>query len=710
MHFINILLPTLEHFRILGYWIIFALAFLESTAFVGMVIPGVLLFPAVGFLVAHGYFDPLDAFWFCFFGAMGGYCFSYYLGTKGGGLAVRFKRLSPQLESGKNILMKYGLWAMIPGRFMAIGALMPFLVGFVRLPFRRFLGFAVVCNVLGMGGYLLVGYFAGHAWIALGIWLSRLLFFLFTIVFLLVVFFLARTLIVRGAWPAAIVLSSILRSMGAGAVRNPTVKSFLDRHAKSVRFVSERFNPARFEGLPLTLLCLALGYSVVLLGGLVEDLLAVDPIVAVDKRLAALLLEFRSPFLLSVFIKVTLLGNWQIILGGVALFSLYLFIEQRRYYLVFFWVSMGGCGFFTTLGKWFFHRQRPFDMTHLLEFSFPSGHTTYTACFYGFLAYFLIRQTKSPSRRVDIVFTWALLVGAVGFSRLYLGVHYLSDVLAGALLGLSWFIIGISLIEWKEAGGTYLKIELPQPAAAGSRKRLVGPALFASWVLLYIFVAVTYTPPYFKETEPQVIAGELTDPLAPFDSGRLPRFTETMAGSNQEPISVIMIVKDEETLVQVMEKAGWVLADQVSARSILRAFRAAFLNESYPHAPVTPSFWNTLPLDIAFEKETTQHSIRQRHHVRLWETGYFMPDGSRHYVGTASFDKGINWFHFSHWIDPAIDVERQTLVDDCIKAGIVSSFKKTVFVAPSIGTNFSGDAFFSDGKIVILQLLIPEGQ
>lgn len=704
MHLINILFPTLEHFRMLGYWIILGLAFWESTAFIGMVIPGILLFPAVGFLVAHGYFDPMDAFWFCFFGAMGGYCLSYYLGSKGEGLATHFKSLAPQVESGKKFLMKYGLWAMLPGRFMAVGAIMPFLVGFARLPFRLFFAFALACNVLGMGGYLLAGYLAGHAWISLGVWFTRLLFFLVTIALLLLVIFLARTLVVKGAWPAFAVLSSIISSIGDQALKHTTVKSFMDRHAKSTSFLRERFDPARFEGLPLTLLGLALAYSVVLLGGLVQDLLAADPIVEVDRRLAALILVFRTPLLLLVFIKVTLLGNWQIILGGVCLFSLYLFIERKLNFLIPFWVSMGGCGFFTTAGKWLFHRQRPFDMTHILEFSFPSGHSAYVACFYGFLAYFLIRQTKSWTRRVDLVFLWVLVVGAVGFSRLYLGVHYLSDVLAGGLLGLSWLLIGISLVEWKEASGTSLEIISLQRATVGIKMQHSGPVLLAVWVLLCIFVATSYTPAYFKETKQQVITLELTNPLAPFDSGRLPRFTETIAGRNQEPLSIMMIVKDEKNLVQAMGKAGWNLADPVSIRSVARSFKAALMNESYTQAPVTPSFWNAVPLDFAFEKETAQHSIRQRHHLRLWKTGYRLPDGSWQYVGTASFDKGINWLHFSHLIDPAIDVERQALISDCMKADVVSDSSEAIFVAPTMGTNFSGDAFFSDGKIVIIHL------
>lgn len=702
MDIVHLLLPTLEHFRLLGYWIILALALWESTAFVGMAIPGVLLFPTVGFLVAHGYFDPIDAFWFCFLGAMGGYCLSYYLGTAGDRFASRFGRLTSKIDAGKKYLSKYGLWAMIPGRFMAIGSLLPFLAGFARLPFRHFVAYSGIANGIGMVTYLLFGYFARHAWISLGIWSTRLVFFLATTAGLLGIFYLIRTLVVKGAWPLFIVLASIICSAAEGVGRNPLLKTFIDRHPRCASFFWERFNPERFEGFPLTILCLALGYSLVLLGGVVEDLLTADPIVAVDKRLATLLLAFRSPILLWIFLKVTLLGSWQIVLGGVILFSLYLLLDNKKYFLAPFWVTLGGCTFFTTGGKWLFQRQRPFNMTHLMEFSFPSGHTAYSAFFYGFLAYALARGTTDRGKKVDLFFLWVLLVTAVGFSRLYIGVHYLSDVLAGALLGFSWLIIGISLSEWRKSRRIKLEVTMPPPATR--KKTYWGPALFTAGVFLYLCIVATFVPHYFKESPHPAALTESMDPLAPFELRGLSRFTETISGSPQEPLSLMIYVQNGNNLITALEKAGWVKAEPVSFRSLVKAFKSALLNNSYPQAPVTPSFWNGVPLDIAFEKETELHSVRQRHHIRLWKTGYRLSDGSLQFVGTASFDKGVNWLHLSHRIDPVIDTERKTFVDNCLEAKIVSNYEEITFVEPSMGSNFSGDAFFSDGKMVILHL------
>lgn len=74
----------------------------------------------------------------------------------------------------------------------------------------------------------------------------------------------------------------------------------------------------------------------------------------------------------------------------------------------------------------------------------------YTAMLlYGLLAYWLVRQIDGFRSKVLIAVIAGFLILAVGFSRIYLGVHFLSDVLGGYLLGMSWLILGIALTEWK---------------------------------------------------------------------------------------------------------------------------------------------------------------------------------------------------------------------------------------------------------------------
>lgn len=107
----------------------------------------------------------------------------------------------------------------------------------------------------------------------------------------------------------------------------------------------------------------------------------------------------------------------------------------------------------TTLGAWalsellklVFQRPRPaafFGYQEPSTFSFPSGHAVVSVCFYGALAAILAGRTRSPGRRRLWYAAAAVLVLLIGFSRIYLGVHYLTDVVGGYALGLA-ILLGI---------------------------------------------------------------------------------------------------------------------------------------------------------------------------------------------------------------------------------------------------------------------------
>ncbi|HEY4651419.1 MAG TPA: phosphatase PAP2 family protein, partial [Pontibacter sp.] len=118
--------------------------------------------------------------------------------------------------------------------------------------------------------------------------------------------------------------------------------------------------------------------------------------------------------------------------------------------IVAFWLAMAGVGLSVRYAKTFISRARPADVAYyqVEHYSFPSGHATTAMALFGLLAYLYYRssRTKKHFRKI-IVWAAVVLILLVGFSRIYLGVHFLSDVLAGYLLGLLWMLVGISLAE-----------------------------------------------------------------------------------------------------------------------------------------------------------------------------------------------------------------------------------------------------------------------
>jgi undecaprenyl-diphosphatase len=103
--------------------------------------------------------------------------------------------------------------------------------------------------------------------------------------------------------------------------------------------------------------------------------------------------------------------------------------------------------------KALFHRGRPETAIEFIKYqswSFPSGHAMNSLIGFGFVAYLFLEHTTDRRARVAIIAATLVLVGLVGFSRLYLGVHYLSDVIAGYLAGAVWLLVCIAALRFAE--------------------------------------------------------------------------------------------------------------------------------------------------------------------------------------------------------------------------------------------------------------------
>lgn len=102
--------------------------------------------------------------------------------------------------------------------------------------------------------------------------------------------------------------------------------------------------------------------------------------------------------------------------------------------------------------------------------SFPSGHIAQTICMYGLFGYLWMRATARWSERLFVAVLLVLLIGAVGLSRLRLGAHWPSDILAGALVGLAWLLTIVVALRRAEAVQARTTTA-PEPQRIGDRKR-----------------------------------------------------------------------------------------------------------------------------------------------------------------------------------------------------------------------------------------------
>lgn len=171
----------------------------------------------------------------------------------------------------------------------------------------------------------------------------------------------------------------------------------------------------------------------------------------IDQWAVDFVLAIKSGWLGQAFGLITEAGSVRFITVASILLVLYLFFSSSfsRWVALYFVINMVGISALTKLLKLYFERQRPevlaeYDGT---GFSFPSGHTTGSMVFYGFLIYLVAISHWKKSLRLTLNIFLGILILSIAFSRVYLGVHYFTDILAGLLFGLSWLFVCISALE-----------------------------------------------------------------------------------------------------------------------------------------------------------------------------------------------------------------------------------------------------------------------
>jgi membrane-associated phospholipid phosphatase len=174
----------------------------------------------------------------------------------------------------------------------------------------------------------------------------------------------------------------------------------------------------------------------------------------------------QTPALAGFLHALTDLGDTPFLtmlsLTVLAILVAVLFLRGRPYGLVFFWVLGTAGAALNILIKACFQRVRPQGgIVHLTSWSFPSGHSMGSVVVYGMLAYVLLLAVRDRWARRAIVGGLFMLVGAIGFSRVYLGAHWPTDVVGGFAAGTAWLAGCITLCETMRRRRDREPIEVP---------------------------------------------------------------------------------------------------------------------------------------------------------------------------------------------------------------------------------------------------------
>ena len=221
------------------------------------------------------------------------------------------------------------------------------------------------------------------------------------------------------------------------------------------RFVRHRLQRGGPYGLGFTLAFLATGLALWAFLGVIDSVTEQDDLFRFDAGAHQAVYAFVGPGRQGLMRGVTFLGNNATLIVLVVLVTAAL-LAVRRWTLALRVAFASGVGGLVVLGlKAFFHRARPLDkIIPANGYSLPSGHAFGSTVFYGMLVYLVWRLTERAWARALATVAGVLLIGAIGLSRVYLNVHYLTDVVAGWASGAAWLVAVLLVVHAVEHGWT----------------------------------------------------------------------------------------------------------------------------------------------------------------------------------------------------------------------------------------------------------------
>jgi len=222
------------------------------------------------------------------------------------------------------------------------------------------------------------------------------------------------------------------------------------RFVRAIAFLRRRLSPEGFPGMRLTI-----GVAVVIgacwvFGEITEGVVTGDPFTNVDRRTAAFFHVNATPLLIRIMIAISFLGSGPFLSAVAGAGAVYLVWRQSWYRLLALLLVVPGGAIIDVVVKHLIQRQRPVfenPIATLNSYSFPSGHTMGATLFYGLMAALAVREFQKWKPKWGAILGAVVIVFLVGFSRICLGLHYLSDVLGAMAAGVAWLALCLTAVE-----------------------------------------------------------------------------------------------------------------------------------------------------------------------------------------------------------------------------------------------------------------------
>ncbi|TCS64096.1 bifunctional DedA family/phosphatase PAP2 family protein [Varunaivibrio sulfuroxidans] len=595
--------------------VVVLIAFSESLAIVGLIVPGSVTMFAVGALVAAGALNLWSTLAWAALGAALGDGASYWLGHRFHE-QIRgwwpFSRYPGILQRGEAFFTKHGGKSVLMGRFVGpVRPVIPVVAGMMGMAPGRFFVVNIISALGWAPAYLMPGVVFGASLALAGQVAGRLAVLLGGIV-------LVTWLLV---WLARF---SYRHLVGHAQSWGERLLAWSKNHPHGSWLVSGLVDPERPEWRSLLLwTAILIGGSWLFLG-VGEDVVSRDPLVYANQSIYHALQGLRTPLGDQIVIVFSALGERAVIIP-VVLGILAWMVWRRAWRDALYWLAAAGFGaLMVTALKIGFAIPRPTPLySGSSAYAFPSAHTAMVTVVYGFAAV-LSAPLRTPKWRWAPYALAMLIIVAVAFSRLYLGAHWLSDVIGGMGLGGAWVAL-LTIARRRHGEHT---------------PRLKGLGVLA--LILVVVSGAWYIRGNFntdlKRYAAHVPVREL--PLQKWWNGawrQLPTHRIDMAGFFEQPLNLQWAGKLDR-LSALLQQRGWRPATPLSVASALSWVRP---RPTLEMLPVLPQVHDGTQERLLLVKPTADG--KHRLILRVWRSNArIAPTGPLLWLGSVARQKVVS--------------------------------------------------------------------
>lgn len=614
--YIHPLLNYLHAHPQIGLLFAFLVSFAESLPLVGTIFPGTVTMTIVGVLIGNGTLPGLTAIIMtsvaAFLGDCIGFAVGYWYNDR-----IRtvwpFKKYPRFLETGEAFFRKHGGKSIIIGRFFGpMRSAMPLIAGVMKMTWPRFCIAAFPSAIAWAIAYLIPGMILGA--------ISREIphgkmgeFLIFGLIFLIAVFF--------GLW---LIQHFFLQLARAINMMTDRLWNYLF-HKRScrpfIRCITNHQHPRDHH--QLTLLIAAL-FSAALFFILLVNVRIRGSLIALNEPIFHLLQNIRTPLFDKLLVVISIIGSPPALMlsAGIAFITLMLLKQMRAagHVLIALLASMGTVTFFKSIS----HSLRPqgFEVVSHSS-SFPSGHTTFTFMITSVIAFLITQITPKDKRWIPFVIA-GIAILAVGFSRLYLGAHWFTDIIGSIFLGFSVLLFCIISYRRMPRARGALQLSLHQATLILCFTFLLPPL---------IFIPKDFSDQLFH-TKPAHITQQISEsawwrsPLA-----FTPTYRNNRLGKPFQPFNV-QWASDLDHIQATLTQQGWKIVEKKpKLKTTLQRF--AHFNAEY-HIPILPWLYHNQPPVLFMIKHIPKtKSIIE---LRLWQSNIvFQNNGAPLWLGAVNY-------------------------------------------------------------------------